>query len=789
MKARSRSSASSSGATSSVSSRKMALAHSLGFPRIGPKRELKRALEGFWSGQTDAAALVETGRALRAQNWKVQRDAGMDLVPVGDFSFYDHVLDTTAMLGAVPARYGWRGGPVDLSTYFAMARGTSSQPAMEMTKWFDTNYHYIVPEFTPETTFAFSSSKIVDETREALALGMPAKPVLLGPFTYWRLGKWRVHDGANHSHRAPLELIERMLPVYAQVLDDLQRLGASWVQIDEPALALDLEPEWILAVQSAYAALARGGRPKILLATYFDSVEQVALELEALPVEGVHLDIVRAPKQLDAFLKLALEDEVLSLGIVDGRNIWRTDLDAALHALLPAASQLGDRLWIAPSCSLLHSPIDLALETKLDEELKSWMAFSVQKLHEIALLKGALLSRKGHEHEPLAPSRSAGAARRSSSRIHNPAVKKRVASLDTADAVRQSLYPERRAVQHDRLDLPMFPTTTIGSFPQTGAIREARAKFKKGEIDAAAYEGFIKAEIQHALREQERIGLDVLVHGEAERNDMVEYFGERLSGFAFTQNGWVQSYGSRYVKPPVIFGDVFRPAPMTVDWIRYAQSLTPKPVKGMLTGPVTILQWSFVRDDQPHSQTALQIALAIRDEVADLESAGIKAIQIDEPAMREGLPLKRRDWNAYLQWAVLAFRVASSGVADHTQIHTHMCYAEFNEILPSIAEMDADVITIESSRSDMEILEAFRTFKYPNEVGPGVYDIHSPRIPSADEMAALLEKAVQALAPDQLWVNPDCGLKTRRWEEVLPALTNMVAAAKRLREQYTKTPA
>ncbi len=771
----------------------MAVAHTLGFPRIGPKRELKRALENFWSGQSDEAALHAAGRALRAQNWKWQRDAGMDLVPVGDFSFYDHVLDTAAMLGAVPARYGFTGGQVDLSTYFAMARGTASQPAMEMTKWFDTNYHYLVPEFTPETTFALSSSKLLDETKEALALGLPAKPVLLGPFTFWRLGKWRVHDGAaplaEHSHLAPLDLMERMLPVYAQVLDDLQRLGVAWVQIDEPALVLDLEPEWVMAVQSAYDVLARGGRPKILLATYFDSVQHIALELEALPVEGLHVDLVRAPKQLDAFLDLALQDVVLSLGIVDGRNIWRTDLDAAMHTLLRASERLGERLWISPSCSLLHSPIDLALEHKLDDELKSWMAFAVQKLGEVALLKGAIESRRGHEHEPLAPSRSAGEARRASPRIHDQAVKRRIAALKVADGCRQSLFPERRAVQRERLGLPAFATTTIGSYPQTNAIREARAKFKKGEIDAAAYDRFIKAEIEHVVREQERIGLDLLVHGEAERNDMVEYFGERLAGFAFTQNGWVQSYGSRYVKPPIIFGDVSRPAPMTVDWIRYAQSLTAKPVKGMLTGPVTILQWSFVRDDQPRSQTALQIAFAIRDEVADLERAGIKAIQIDEPAFREGLPLKRQDWHEYLQWAVLAFRAASSGVADHTQIHTHMCYAEFNVILPSIAEMDADVITIESSRSDMEILEAFRTFKYPNEVGPGVYDIHSPRIPSADEMAALLEKAVQALSPDQLWVNPDCGLKTRRWEEVIPALTNMVAAAKRLREQYAKAPA
>ena len=757
----------------------MARAHSLGFPRIGHKRELKRALEHCWSGQSDVSALVETAWLLRKQNWQLQAHAGLDLVPVGDFSLYDHVLDTAAMLGAVPARYGWRGGKVDLTTYFAMARGTASQPAMEMTKWFDTNYHYIVPEFTGETKFALSSSKLVDETKEALALGIPAKPVLLGPFSFWRLGKWR---GEHEHHMAPIELVETMLPIYARVLAQLKHLGVEWVQIDEPALVLDLDPKWLSTVQHAYSTLVAEGAPKLLLTTYFDSVQDIASELLALPVAGLHLDLVRAPAQLSAFAGSYPKDKVLSLGVIDGRNVWRADLDAALETLEPLAG-LGDRLWIAPSCSLLHTPIDLEQETKLDAELRSWMAFAVQKLDEVVTLKNALGPERATVREAFVEARAAQESRRTSPRIHDPAVEQREAALTDADSRRADGFAVRRTKQRARLDLPSFPTTTIGSFPQTHEIRDARAKFKKGEINAAEYDRRIKAEIEHAVREQEAIDLDVLVHGEAERNDMVEYFGEQLKGFAFTQHGWVQSYGSRYVKPPIIFGDVSRPKPMTVDWIAYAQSLTPRPMKGMLTGPVTILQWSFVRDDQPRSDTALQIALAIRDEVSDLERAGIKVIQIDEPAIREGLPLKRSHWAAYLEWAVKAFRVASSGVRGDTQIHTHMCYSEFNDIIDQIAGMDADVITIESSRSDMEILEAFRDFKYPNEIGPGVYDIHSPRVPSADEMIDLLQKASAVVPADQLWVNPDCGLKTRRWEEVTPALKGMVAAAKRLRSR------
>jgi len=759
----------------------MARAHSLGFPRIGHRRELKRALEHCWSGQSDVSALVETAWLLRKQNWQLQAQAGLDLVPVGDFSLYDHVLDTTAMLGAVPARYGWRGGNVDLNTYFAMARGTATQPAMEMTKWFDTNYHYIVPEFTRDTTFSLSSTKLVDETKEALALGIPAKPVLLGPFSFWRLGKWR---GEGEHHVAPVELIEAMLPVYAKVLAQLKHIGVEWVQVDEPALVLDLDPAWLSTVQHVYSTLVAEGAPKLLLTTYFDGVDHIAPELLALPVGGLHLDLVRAPGQLTAFAGSYPKDKVLSLGVIDGRNVWRADLDAALQ-MLESLAGLGDRLWIAPSCSLLYTPIDLEQETKLDAELRSWMAFAVQKLDEVVTLKKALGPERAAVQQAFVEARAARESRRTSPRIHDRAVEQREAALTEADARRADGFPVRRTKQRARLNLTSFPTTTIGSFPQTHTIRDARAKFKKGEIDAAEYDRRIKAEIEHAVREQEAIGLDVLVHGEAERNDMVEYFGEQLKGFAFTQHGWVQSYGSRYVKPPIIFGDVSRPKPMTVDWISYAQSLTARPMKGMLTGPVTILQWSFVRDDQPRSDTALQIALAIRDEVGDLERAGIKVIQIDEPAIREGLPLKRGQWAAYLEWAVRAFRVASSGVRGETQIHTHMCYSEFNDIIAQIAGMDADVITIESSRSDMELLEAFRDYKYPNEIGPGVYDIHSPRVPSEDEMVELLEKAAAVVPADQLWVNPDCGLKTRRWEEVKPALAHMVAAAKRMRSRVT----
>jgi 5-methyltetrahydropteroyltriglutamate--homocysteine methyltransferase len=755
----------------------VAVVHTLGFPRIGAKRELKKALESFWKSDATASDLEQTARELKERHWRMQADAGLDYVSVGDFSYYDHMLDMTALVGAVPARYGLSGQTVDLATYFAMARGSATAPAMEMTKWFDTNYHYIVPEFEEGTKFRVSTTKLVDDSREALRLGFAPKPVLVGPLTYLWLGKER---GSTSFSR--LNLLPALLNVYTQVLQELKALGVNWVQIDEPALAVDLPSAWLAAFPAAYGALS-GAASNILLTTYFGSVADHAAMLRALPIAGIHLDLVRAPEQLGAFLKDLPPERVLSCGVVDGRNVWRTDLRAALEVAqrVQAAS---DQVWVGPSCSLMHAPVDVDLETKLDVELKSWLAFAKQKLDELAVL-GRGLEHDGREAivDELQLSDTVQRSRQQSPRIHDMAVQERLRGLRPDHAKRPSAFGTRQRLQRAELRLPAFPTTTIGSFPQTQAIREARAKFKKGDLSDSAYEQAMKAEIEHAVREQEALGIDVLVHGEAERNDMVEYFGEQLAGFAFTSNGWVQSYGSRYVKPPIIFGDISRPAPMTVRWSTFAQSLTKRPMKGMLTGPVTILQWSFVRDDQPRSVPATQIALAIRDEVQDLERAGIRIIQIDEPAFREGLPLRRADWAAYIEWAARAFRIASSAVDDATQIHTHMCYSEFNDIFEVLALLDADVITIESSRSGMELLEAFKKFRYPNEIGPGVYDIHSPRIPTTAEMHSLLEKAADFLTADQLWVNPDCGLKTRRWEEVTPALRNMVDAAKKMRAQ------
>lgn len=756
----------------------MAVAHILGFPRIGASRELKKALESYWNGGLAESALRDTGRELCRRHWQLQHDAGLDYVTVGDFSFYDHVLDTSAMLGVVPPRFEWNGDIVDLDTYFRMARGTGPggkpAPACEMTKWFDTNYHYLVPEFSPNQTFRLSSTALFDEVAEAQLRGLNPKPVLLGPLTYLWLGKTR--DGDFHR----LTLLDRLLPVYGEILSRLAARGIEWVQIDEPALVLDLPVEWQRAYQHAYAALASPPL-KLLLTTYFDSLHDNAALACQLPVDGVHIDLVRAPDQLQTIQSQLPTNRVLSLGVVDGRNVWRTDLDRALRWLEQARARRGDNTWVASSCSLLHVPVDLSRETKLDPELKSWLAFGREKLDEISLLKRALVQGKSSVELALQEARAALENRRRSPRIHRPEVRQRLAKVTPDDERRASAYAERRAKQRERLPLPLYPTTTIGSFPQTAEIRNARRDFKAGNLGAVSYQEKMCAEITHAVRVQEAIGLDVLVHGEAERADMVEYFGELLNGFAFTQYGWVQSYGSRGVKPPIIFGDVARPEPMTVEWTRYAQSLTSKPMKGMLTGPVTILQWSFVRDDQPRATTALQIAFAIRDEVVDLERAGIRIIQIDEPALREGLPLRRAEQAAYLDWAVRAFRLATAAVADETQIHTHMCYAEFNDIIEAIAAMDADVVTIETSRSDMELLEAFARFKYPNEIGPGVYDIHSPRVPDTEEMLRLMRKARQVVPAAQLWVNPDCGLKTRGWPEVEEALRRMVHAAQVLR--------
>ncbi|MEX2644212.1 MAG: 5-methyltetrahydropteroyltriglutamate--homocysteine S-methyltransferase [Acetobacterales bacterium] len=750
------------------------VAANLGFPRIGAKRKLKKATEAYWKGNLDRAALFAAGAELRARHWTMQRDAGLGVIPSNDFSFYDQMLDMTAALGAVPPRFGHEGGAVDIDTVFAMARGTDAQPAMEMTKWFDTNYHYIVPELHEGQRFALSTTKAVDEFREAKALGIHTRPVLVGPVTWLSLGK------AKDAGLSPLSLLRDVLPVYAELLEALQAEGADWVQIDEPVLALDLGDAQRQAFGAAYRALAGIG-PKIMLATYFEGLRDNLGLGSGLPVAGLHVDLVRAPDQLEAVLEAIGDETVVSLGVIDGRNIWRADLDRAFAPLARAGERLGvGRLQVAPSCSLLHVPVDLDNEKKLDGELRGWLAFAKQKLGEVTALASAL--RDGsHTVAAFAASAEAAAGRAGSLRIHDAAVAKRVAGIREADARRHSAYPARRRAQRARLALPPLPTTTIGSFPQTAEVRKARAAHRRGELDDAQYDAFLKAETEKAVRLQERLGIDVLVHGEFERNDMVEYFGEQLNGFAFTQHGWVQSYGSRCVKPPVIFGDVSRPGPMTVAWSAYAQSLTERPMKGMLTGPVTILQWSFVRDDQPRSATCTQIALAIRDEVTDLEAAGIRMIQIDEPALREGLPLRRADRDAYLDWAVRCFRLSASGVADDTQIHTHMCYSEFNDIMPTIAALDADVISIETSRSDMELLDVFGAFRYPNEIGPGIWDIHAPRVPGKEEMTALLGKAARAIDPDRLWVNPDCGLKTRGWPEVEASLANLVAAAREVR--------
>jgi len=743
----------------------------LGFSRIGLNRELKKALESYWKGESDTAALHATAAGLRARHWSLQREAGIAVIPSNDFSLYDHVLDTSVLVGAIPPRFAGIADPD--ARYFAMARGTDAAPAMEMTKWFDTNYHFIVPELHRDQAFALNAGKPLNHFREAQALGLVTRPVILGPVTFLSLAKAK-DDGFE-----PLDLLDALLPVYAELLAQLKAEGADWVQIDEPVLVLDLSSRQQAALEKAYAVLGKAG-PDILLTTYFGDLRDNTELAARLPVAGLHIDLVRAPGQLDAVLAALPAGKTLSVGVVDGRNIWRTDLDAAFGLVSRVWDHIGpDCLEIAPSCSLLHSPVDLDAETALDDELKSWLAFARQKLEEVAALTTAQQRGRGTARTAFEASAAAIAAHKASARIHRPEVKARAAQAIALD--RNSSFASRREKQRARFNLPDYPTTTIGSFPQTKEVRQARAAFKKGQLDRAGYDAFLEQQTERAIRIQEELGLDVLVHGEFERNDMVEYFGEQLDGFAFTRNGWVQSYGSRCVKPPVIYGDVSRPAPMTVRWSAFAASLTDRHMKGMLTGPVTILQWSFVRVDQPRAETCRQIGLAIRQEVLDLEQAGIGIIQIDEPALREGLPLRRSDWDAYLRWAVDCFRLSASGVADDTQIHTHMCYAEFNDIMPAIAAMDADVISIETSRSDMELLEAFRDFNYPNEIGPGVWDIHAPRVPDQADMLALLHKAGRAIAPDQLWVNPDCGLKTRGWPEVNASLQNLVAAAKALR--------
>jgi len=755
--------------------------HNLGFPRIGAMRELKVALETYWKGQSSRDELKALGQQLRQRHWQLQ--SGLDWVPVGDFAFYDQVLDMSFTLGNLPERVqDFHGDALD--NYFRVARGRSAQSASdaqccggvaagEMTKWFDTNYHYIVPEFTAATAFKLDASRLLEQLEEAKAQGVIAKPVIIGPVTYLLLGKAK--DNSNK-----LALLPKLLPVYAELLETLAAQGVEWVQIDEPILVTELDAEWQNAFNTAYQHL-QDCRIKLLLATYFGQLAENRSLAANLPVAGLHVDAVNGRDDIEPLITQLSTDKVLSLGVINGRNIWKTDLNAVLDWVEPIAQQLGERLWLAPSCSLLHVPVDLDSEQKLDAEIKSWLAFAKQKLGELQVLATALNRGRDAVKAKLDANRAAIEARRNSSLVNNRAVKAALAKIDAKLGQRQSPYAQRALKQAALLKLPKFPTTTIGSFPQTSEIRLARSQFKSGKLDAAGYQAAMQAEIARCVREQEALGLDVFVHGEAERNDMVEYFGEQLDGYVFSQSGWVQSYGSRCVKPPILFGDISRPRPMTVEWISYAQSLTDKPMKGMLTGPVTILNWSFVRDDQPRSVTCKQLALAIREEVLDLEKAGIGVIQIDEAALREGLPLRQSQWQAYLDWAVESFRITANGVADETQIHTHMCYSEFNDIIAAIADMDADAITIETSRSDMELLDAFEHFNYPNGIGPGVYDIHSPNIPSEQHIVALMRKAAERIPAEQLWVNPDCGLKTRQWAEVIPALTNMVAAAKTLR--------
>ena len=753
----------------------MALAHVLGFPRIGAQRELKFAQEAFWKDASDETILRKTGAMLRARHWQAQADAGLDWVTVGDFAWYDQVLGMLALLGAIPRRFGFDPQRLTLNDYFTLARGNKHHSAMEMTKWFDTNYHYLVPEWDADVQFDGGVDWLLDEIAEAQALGHRVKVALIGPLSLLYQGKLK-----TNQLRHKLDLLPRVISGYRRLLMRLHAIGIEVVQIDEPILVLELDAAWRDAFAPVYAELTQAA-PPLLLTTYFGEVRGHAALLRTLPVMGVHLDLVRSADQLDAFLQDWPQDKVLSLGVVDGRNVWRTDLEVLLHQLQPVQTRLNDKLWLGSSCSLLHVPVDLTHEDKLDDELKNWLAFATQKLAEIVVLKQALHGDTGAVAVCVA-SHAVQISRHNSTRIHNPLVQKRLAAVTDRDTQRRADFAIRIAKQQAKWKLPAFPTTTIGSFPQTMAIRQTRAAYKRGEIGHLTYLEQMREEIRLVIQKQEELGLDVLVHGEPERNDMVEYFGEQLWGYAFTIHGWVQSYGSRCVKPPIIYGDVYRPEAMTVSWSRFAQSLTDKPVKGMLTGPVTMLQWSFVRDDQPRELTALQIALALRDEVCDLEQAHIGMIQIDEPAFREGLPLKVRDWPHYLDWAVRVFKITAAGVGDETQIHTHMCYSEFNDILPWIAAMDADVITIETSRSNMELLDGFSKFAYPNDIGPGVYDIHSPRVPQVDEMERLLRMARDVIPAERLWVNPDCGLKTRGWPETYTALRKMVLAAQRMRE-------
>ncbi len=768
----------------------MVFAANLGYPRIGAKRQLKTALERFWNGLATEDELLKVGQQLRFESWSMQEKAGLDFIPSNDFSLYDHVLDAIAMVGAVPSRFGWNHDKVDLSTYFLMARGSLKSatdsgksieaPAMEMTKWFNTNYHFIVPELEAGQSFKFSSSKCVDEFLEAKKAGIVTRPVLLGPVTFLYLAKG--HEIGNDDRR-----LKQLLEVYSEVFLRLHEAGAPWVQLDEPCLSVDLNERAVRAFETAYETLAQQ-KLSIMLTTYFASMGNNLALATRLPVQGIHLDLINGIDDLEIATKQLPSHMLLSAGVIDGHNVWRNNLGKTTDLLEDIGEKIGlERLIVAPSCSLMHVPLDIELENQIEPEVVKWLAFAKQKIEEVSLLTDALCCGRIEVERIFQENSAVLEAGSKSSLRNNSAVKFRLSGINSTMCRRSSPFSVRKSLQQEKFDLPLLPTTTIGSFPQTKAIRAARKELRADRISQNEYEDAMKSEIRSNISLQEKIGFDVLVHGEPERTDMVEYFAEMLQGVAVSQHGWVQSYGSRYVKPPIIFGNVFRTRAMTVQWAKFAQELTSKPVKGMLTGPVTILQWSFIRDDQPREKTCQELALAIRDEVSDLESAGIKIIQIDEPAIREGLPLKRADWPEYIDWAVKCFRLASSGVADDTQIHTHMCYSEFGDMVRAIADMDADVISIEAARSSMELLDTLCEIEYPNDIGPGVYDIHSPRVPSQEEMEWLLSKALRVIPAERLWVNPDCGLKTRGWIEVIPALNSLVQAAMRLRASMVES--
>jgi 5-methyltetrahydropteroyltriglutamate--homocysteine methyltransferase len=741
-----------------------------GSPRIGPNRELKRATEGYWAGRTSRPELESVATKLRREMWSGLAKAGLDSVPVNTFSYYDQMLDAAVLLGALPPRVA--GVADELDRYFAAARGNAEIMPLEMTKWFDTNYHYIVPEIGPDTTFALNSAKVLSELAEAREMGIPARPVVIGPVTFLLLSK--AVDGA----KAPIERLDDLLPLYADLLGQLADNGAEWVQIDEPILVTDASADAPALAKRVYTELGNAAkRPAIHVATYFGDPKDGLPALAGTPVEAIGVDFVAgAGVQVPD-----LGDKTLVAGVVDGRNIWRTDLESTL-AQLEGLKGKAANLAVSTSCSTLHVPYSLTPEDDpaLDANLRSWLAFGAEKVTEVEALARALRDGKDAAANEIKASAEAVASRKSDARLRNDQVRGRVSEIDASGAKRGEAAGRRKA-QNDRLHLPPLPTTTIGSYPQTPEIRKARAALNNGEIDKAEYERRMKSEIAETIKLQEQLDIDVLVHGEPERNDMVQYFAEQLEGFFAPKNGWVQSYGSRCVRPPILFGDVTRTQPMSVEWSKYAQSLTSRPVKGMLTGPVTILAWSFVRDDQPLADSAKQVALAIRDETVDLQNAGIGVIQVDEPALRELLPLRKADQDAYLKWAVGAFRMATSGVEDATQIHTHLCYSEFGEVIGAIADLDADVTSIEAARSHMEVLDDLNAVGFSNSVGPGVYDIHSPRVPRTEEMAKSLQEALRAVPAERLWANPDCGLKTRKPDEVNASLKNLVAATKQVR--------